>query len=126
MTLIECIEAYKSFQKLSDLGLPISSSFMIAQNINKLESVVKAFEQTRQQYIQELQTKAVENEQGELELPDELAAAFKKDIESLLQEKQSIRLKKVKIVDTGQLSIEPRALAGCIDYLILEDGDSGK
>ena len=42
-------------------------------------------------------------------------------MESLLNEKQKVRLKKVTLIDDGKLSIEPQVLIAAMDYLIIEE-----
>ena len=49
---------------------------------------------------------------------------FRESVETLLNEDQKVRLKKVTLIDNGELSIEPSVLLAAMDYLILkEDGN---
>ena len=124
MLLKDCIGAYSAFQKLSGMNLPLKSSWMIAQNMNKLQPLVDTFEETRQKYIDALREKATLDANGQPEVSDELAAEFRESVESLLGEDQKVRLKKVTLIDDGNLSIEPSVLLAAMDYLILkEDGN---
>tara|TARA_R110002074_G_scaffold1263_1_gene7589 strand:+ start:25529 stop:25912 length:384 start_codon:yes stop_codon:yes gene_type:complete len=124
MLLNDCINIYQAFQKLSTTSLPLKSSWLIAQNINKLQPLVETFEESRKTYIKTLQDKAVLDEEGNPTVSDELAAEFKVQVEELLNEEQKVRLKKVTLVDDGNLSIEPNILLVAMDYLILkDDGD---
>ena len=121
MLLKECIEAYGAFQKLSALNLPLKSSWMVAQNINKLQPLVDTFEEARQKYIEALRLKATPGADGNPEVSDELAEEFRNNVEGLLNEDQKVRLKKVTLIDDGKLSIEPQVLIAAMDYLIIEE-----
>jgi len=97
---------------------------MIAQNINKLQPIVETFETTRQQYVEKLREQATLDADGNPEVSDELAAEFRENVESLLNEDQKVRLKKVTLIDDGNLSIQPQVLMSAMDYLIVkEDGN---
>ena len=121
MLLKNVIGVYSAFQHLSSLNLPLKSSWMIAQNMSKLQPLVDTFEETRQKYIAALQEKATLDAEGNPEVTDELAAEFRDNVESLLNEKQSVRLRKVTLIDDGTLSIEPQVLMSAMDYLIIKD-----
>ena len=121
MLLKECIGVYQAFQKLSELNLPLKSSWMIAQNLSKLTPVVETFEGSRKKYIESLQAKASLDLEGNPEVSDDLANEFRQNVEALLNEEQKIRLKKVTLIDDGELSIEPNVLLAAMDYLILKD-----
>jgi len=124
MLLKNCIGVYQAFQNLSNQNLPLKSSWMIAQNINKLQPIVETFETTRQQYVEKLREQATLDADGNPEVSDELAAEFRENVESLLNEDQKVRLKKVTLIDDGNLSIQPQALMSAMDYLIVkEDGN---
>jgi len=124
MLLNDCINVYQAFQKLSAINLPLKSSWVVAQNINKLQPLVETFEESRQNYIKTLQAKAVLDEEGNPTVSDELAAEFRVQVEELLNEEQKVRLKKVTLIDDGNLSIEPSTLLAAMDYLIFkDDGD---
>ena len=105
MLLKDCIGVYSAFQKLSNENLPLKSSWMIAQNINKLQPLVDTFESTRQKYIDTLREKATPDANGNPEVSDELANEFRDSVESLLNEDQKVRLKKVTLIDDGKLTI---------------------
>ena len=127
MNLKQCIEAFRSFQVLSQQKLPFGASFVIAQNIQKLKDVVVPFEEHRDEYIKKIKESAYENEQGELLLPDEVADQFKNDMETLLSEEQGVKLKKVELSGLDELNIEPQSLVGCIEFLTLKnDANKGK
>lgn len=97
---------------------------MIAQNINKLQPLVDTFEETRQKYVESLRDKATLGADGQPEVSDDLANEFRNNVEALLNEDQKVRLKKVTLIDDGELSIEPNVLLAAMDYLILkEDGN---
>ena len=124
MLLKDCIGAYQAFQKLSAMNLPLKSSWMIAQNLSKLQPLVETFEESRQKYIASLREKATYDADGNAEVSDELADKFRAQVEGLLNDDQKVRLKKVTLIDDGHLSIEPNVLLAAMDYLILkEDGD---
>lgn len=124
MLLKECLEVYTAFQKLSSTDLPLKSSWMIAQNISKLKPIVQTFETERDKYIHVLQSKAEVDDAGNPVVTDELSAEFAKQIDELMNEDQKVRLKKVTLIDDGQLSIEPKILLAALDYIILkDDGD---
>ena len=124
MLLRDCINVYQAFQQLSANTLPLKSSWMLAQNMNKLQPIVETFDETRQKYIDALREKATLDAKGQPEVSDELAAEFRDSVESLLNEDQKVRLKKVTLIDNGNLSIEPSVLLAAMDYLILkEDGN---
>lgn len=92
--------------------------------MNKLQPIVETFDETRQKYIDALREKATMGANGQPEVSDELAAEFRNSVESLLDEDQKVRLKKVTLIDNGDLSIEPSVLLAAMDYLILkEDGN---
>lgn len=121
MTLKECLEVYQAFQKLSAMNLPLKSSWMIAQNISKLQPTVELFQKSRSQFIETLRAKATLDAEGNPIVSDELSAEFAAEIELLLNEDQQVRLKKVTLIDNGQLSIEPSILLAAMDYLIVKD-----
>tara|TARA_B100000886_G_C20373266_1_gene470560 strand:+ start:141 stop:524 length:384 start_codon:yes stop_codon:yes gene_type:complete len=121
MLLKDCIGVYQAFQKLSAHNLPLKSSWMIAQNINKLQPLVETFEETRQKYIEGLRDKATLDADGNPEVSEQLAAEFRTHVESLLEEDQKVRLKKVTLIDDGSLLIEPNTLLAAMDYLILKE-----
>jgi hypothetical protein len=121
MLLKECINVYKAFKQISTNTLPLKSSWMLAQNISKLQPVVELFEEQREAYISVLRTKAVNNAEGQPEISDEDAAAFRDQVEDLLNEDQKVRLKKVTLIDDGSLTIEPDVLLAAMDYLIVKD-----
>jgi len=124
MLLKNCIGVYQAFQNLSNQNLPLKSSWMIAQNINKLQPIVETFETTRQQYVDKLREQATLDAEGNPEVSDELAAEFRENVETLLNEDQKVRLKKVTLIDDGNLSIQPQVLMSAMDYLIVkEDGN---
>jgi len=121
MLLKECLEVYTAFQKLSSTDLPLKSSWMIAQNISKLKPIVQTFETERDKYIHVLQSKAEVDDAGNPVVTDELSAEFAKQKDELMNEDQKVRLKKVTLIDDGQLSIEPKILLAALDYIILKD-----
>lgn len=124
MLLKDCINIYQAFQKLSANTLPLKTSWMLAQNINKLQPLVESFEDSRQKYVASLREKALVDADGQPEVSDDLANEFRENVEALLNEDQKVRLKKVTLIDDGELSIEPNVLLAAMDYLILkEDGD---
>lgn len=124
MLLKDCINVYQAFQQLSSNSLPLKTSWMLAQNINKLQPIVETFDAARQKYVEVLRTKAVPDEDGNPSVSDELAAEFRSNVEALLAEDQKVRLKKVTLIDDGTWNIEPNVLLAAMDYLILkEDGD---
>lgn len=121
MLLKECIGVYKAFQHISNNTLPLKTSWMLAQNISKLKPIVELFEEQREAYISVLRTKATHNAEGQPEISDEDAAAFRDQVEDLLNEDQKVRLKKVTLIDDGSLTIEPNVLLAAMDYLIVKD-----
>lgn len=121
MLLKDCINVYRAFQHISTNTLPLKTSWMLAQNIAKLEPIVKLFEEQREAYVSVLRTKAMQTEEGEPEVSDEDAAAFRAQVDDLLNEPQKIRLKKVTLYDDGSLTIEPNVLLAAMDYLIVKD-----
>ena len=124
MLLKDCINVYQAFQKLSANTLPLKTSWMLAQNINKLQPLVESFEDSRQKYVASLREKATTDADGQPEVSDDLANEFRENVEALLNEDQKVRLKKVTLIDDGELSIEPNVLLAAMDYLILkEDGN---
>lgn len=124
MLLRECINVYKAFQLLCENPLPLKSSWMLAQNISKLKPIVESFDEARQKYIDVLRDKATLDEQGQPQVSDELAEDFRQNVEALLDEKQTVRLKKVTLIDDGNLRVEPNVLLAALDYLIIkEDGN---
>ena len=124
MLLKDCINVYQAFQKLSNNTLPLKTSWMLAQNINKLQPLVESFEDSRQKYVASLREKATTDVDGQPEVSDDLANEFRENVEALLNEDQKVRLKKVTLIDDGELSIEPNVLLAAMDYLILkEDGN---
>lgn len=121
MLLKDCINVYRAFQHISDNTLPLKTSWMLAQNISKLEPIVKLFEEQREAYLAVLRTKATTNAEGEPEISDADAAAFRDQVEDLLMDDQKVRLKKVTLFDDGSLTIEPKVLLAAMDYLIVKD-----
>jgi len=121
MLLKECIGVFKAFQHISTNTLPLKTSWMLAQNISKLRPIVELFEEQREAYISVLRTKATPNEEGQPEISEEDAAAFRDQVEDLLNEDQKVRLKKVTLIDDGSLTIEPNVLLAAMDYLIVKD-----
>jgi len=94
---------------------------MIAQNISKLQPLVETFQQSREKYIETLRSKTTFDENDQPIVSDELAEEFRVQVDSLLNEDQKVRLKKVTLIDDGHLSIEPNVLLAAMDYLILKD-----
>ena len=124
MLLKECINVYKAFQQISQNTLPLKTSWVLAQNMSKLRPIVESFEEHRQQYIDQLKTKATLGDDGEPEVSDELAAEFQQQVEDLLADDQKVRLKKVELIDDGTLSIAPNILMAAMDYITLKsDGN---
>lgn len=117
MTLLECINAYRSFKELASLQLPLMSSFAIAQNISLLEPAVKAFEDTRAKYQLQVNQAAYKDESGNTVVDDEVGAQYNKDMQELLDSEQSIKLKKVTVVVKPDMEIEPQKLLGCVNYV---------
>jgi len=110
MLLKECINVYKAFQQISQNTLPLKTSWNIAQNLSKLQPLVESFEEHRKSYIDQLREKATLDSKGEPEVSDEAAALFESQVKELLEEDQKVRLKKVELIDDGQLSIAPNIL----------------
>ena len=124
MLLKECINVYKAFQQISQNTLPLKTSWMLAQNMSKLQPIVESFEEHRKQYIDQLKEKATLGADGEPEVSDELAAEFQQQVEELLNDDQKVRLKKVELIDDGTLSIAPNILMAAMDYITLKsDGN---
>ena len=124
MLLKECINVYKAFQEISQNTLPLKTSWNIAQNLSKLQPLVESFEEHRKSYIEQLKEKATLDSKGEPEVSDEAAALFESQVKELLEEDQKVRLKKVELIDDGQLSIAPNILMAAMDYLTLKsDGN---
>ena len=121
MLLKDCISTYQAFNHLSSVNLPLKSSWMVAQNLAKLKPIVETFEEARAKYVEALKEKATPDAEGNPQVTDELANEFRSQVEGLLNEDQRVRLKKVTLVDTGDLSIEPNVLLAAMDYLILKD-----
>jgi hypothetical protein len=120
MLLKQCIAAYQGFQKLSNLALPLKSSWAIAQNISKLAPPVESFEASRKKYVEQLKSSANLGENGEPEVTEALAAEFREQVEALLEENVSIKLKKVVLDGAADLSIEPSVLMEIIDYVTVK------
>lgn len=121
MLLRDCIEVYQAFTKLSSLTLPFKSSWMIAQNLNKLKPIVEGFDEARKAYADKLRDQSPKDDDGNLQINDELVAEFQQHVVELLSEEHKIRLKKVTLFDSDELTIEPASLVAAMDYLILED-----
>jgi isochorismate synthase EntC len=121
MLLKECINVFRAFQQISTNTLPLKTSWMLAQNISKLKPVVELFEEQREIHIAVLKTKASTDAKGEPEVSEEDAAAFRDQVEELLNTEQKIRLKKVTLIDDGTLTIEPNVLLAAMDYLIVKE-----
>jgi len=120
MLLKECINVYKAFQVISESQLPLKTSWVIAQNMSKLQPIVESFEKHRQAYIDTLREKATIDSDGEPQIAEEDAADFKQQVEALLNEDEKVRLKKVELIDDGTLSIAPNILMAAMDFLTLK------
>lgn len=121
MLLKDCIDVYRAFSKLSNLSLPLKSSWMIAQNLSKLQPIVESFDSTRETYAKKLREEAPKDENGEVQINEDMVVAFQESVTELLAEDQKIRLKKVTLFDADNLAIEPAVLVAAMDYLILDD-----
>lgn len=124
MLLKECINVYKAFQQISQNTLPLKASWGVAQNLSKLQPIVELFEEQRKAYVEQLKERATIDANGEPEVSDKAAAEFQAQVGELLEENQKIRLKKVELIDDGQLFIAPNILMAAMDYLTLKsDGN---
>lgn len=121
MLLKDCIDVYRAFSKLSNLSLPLKSSWMIAQNLSKLQPIVESFDSTRETYAKKLREEAPKDENGEIQIDEDMVVQFQESVTELLAEDQKIRLKKVTLFDADNLAIEPAVLVAAMDYLILDD-----
>lgn len=117
MKLIDCISALKGFEALAAQRLPLGASYYVASNIKKLKEIVDLFETTRLETIRQINESSDTDDAGNPIIPEEVTEKFRVDMEALLQEKKSIRLKKVDLTGSNDLQIAPDLLVGCIDYL---------
>jgi len=115
MTTLQCIEALKGFSAISSKELSFKSSFYVAQNITKLEEVVKPFEQERNKFIETLRSKTFE-EDGKPKVSDEAAKQFQDDVQELLDQKHRIKITSVQIPSDLE-GVDANSIKGCIKFL---------
>ena len=117
MKLSKCIEVYSSFEQLATLDLPIKASFQISKNLNALREIIVPFDQTREALVQKFKAKAVTDEDGNMTYTDKQQQDFKNQIDELLDSDQDVSLCIVDLNDCKDLSVQPRQLVGCQDFI---------
>jgi len=117
MTTLQCIEALKGFSVISKKDLNFKSSFQVAQNISKLEGVVKPFEEQRNKFIQTLKSKSFD-EDGNEKVSEEDAKRFQEDVQDLLDQEHKIKLTTVSIPSDID-GVDADSIKGCIKFLRL-------
>jgi hypothetical protein len=121
LTMLKCIEALNGFSKLSNCELPFKQGYVIAQNIKKLEAVVAPFEEKRNEFIKDLQSKAYDDEDGNKVVPDEAADVFRDDVQELLKEEIEVQVKKVNMYGVEAEGVKPLELKGCVDFIEIKE-----
>lgn len=117
LTMLKCIEVLNGFSKLSKCELPFKQGYIIAQNIKSLEAVVSPFEEKRNEYIKDLQSKSYDDEEGNKVVPDEAADTFRNDVQELLNEEVDVQVKKVNMHGVEAEGVKPLELKGCVDFI---------
>ena len=117
MKLSKCIEVYASFEQLATLDLPIKASFQISKNLNALREIIVPFDQTREGLVQKFKAKATTDDSGNMSYTDEQQQDFKSQIDELLDTDQDVSLCIVDLTDCKDLSVQPRQLVGCQDFI---------
>lgn len=120
LTMLKCIEALNSFNKVSQCDIPFKQSYIVAQNISALESIVTPFESKRNEFIETLKTSAYENEDGKTMVPDEAAESFRKDVEELLEEEHEVTVKKINLYGVD-FNVKASDIKGCIQFIDMKE-----
>ena len=115
MTTLQCIEALKGFSTISKKQLSFKSSFQLAQNISKLEEIVRPFEEERNRFIQDLKSKSFD-EDGKEKVSDEDAKKFQNDVQDLLNQDHKVKLTSVSIPSDLD-GVDADSIKGCIKFL---------
>jgi hypothetical protein len=109
----EGIKAQKSnLAALQEANLPVKVSYRIKRLIDKCESILKAYNEKRNELVKEFGTK---DEAGNFSVkdPEKLAEFFVK-LNELLEVEESIEFDKIKVDDLGEITIAPKLLVNFI------------
>ena len=94
MNLSDCIAIYRTLGDNADKNLGMRNNYNVALNLKSLEAIIKPFDELRNKKLEELKEKY-----GEEEVPQDAVDAFNKELFTVLEEEQDVKLKKLKVKD---------------------------
>lgn len=107
--LNDIVNDYSKFTELTEIKLPLKTSYKIQKANDKIMSEVKQFFKQKDKIVQEY---GEENDQGGFSVKPENKETFKKEINDLLELEVDLDIEKVKIEELGDIQIEPKLLIG--------------
>lgn len=120
------VENIALIRQVSEKQLPVKASYTIAHNVDHMESVLRVYDKERQKLLDKYGEK---DDKGKLALrPDGISvkfrddpaeAAWKKDIEILLDIDNDIDIRKFKLSDLGNVNFSAAEM-GAVAYMIEE------
>ena len=119
LTMINCIEALKGFNKMASAKMPFKQTVLVARNVKSLEAVVIPFEEKRNEFVKELRN-ASYTEDGKQVVPDEAADKFRDDVNELLNEEIEVDVVTIKLSNDEFPDLKAEDIKGCIDYIEVE------
>lgn len=117
MTIFKCIEVLDGFSAIGNQVLPVSTSYKVATQIQKLKVITEPFFQSRQGLIEAL------NKKYNGEVPEEASEKFKSDVKDLLEQEVEVDL---DVIDLSGCEIEVNAkiLTMCMPFITVSTDES--
>ena len=94
MNLSDCIAIYRTLGENAEKNLGMRNNYNVSLNLKSLEVVIKPFDEVREKMLKKLQEK-----HGEKDVPEKEVTKFNEELFKILNEKQDVKLKNIKISD---------------------------
>jgi hypothetical protein len=109
MKLIDLLNAKPALTSLATTKLPAKVAYRIGKSINKIDSELRTFEDTRINFLNELGI--LNKETNQYEFVGDNAAEFQKAIAEVQAEDVTLELPKFTLDELGDIKLEPLTLA---------------
>ena len=112
VSLNEIVSSVDSLRALQEVKFPVKISYRIMRLVNKLDPILKSYNEKRDALIKELGEK---NEEGNFQVKDpEKLKLFAEKLSELLTTEEEIDFVKINVEDLGEVSVEPKLLVNFI------------
>jgi hypothetical protein len=122
LTNRQVVHSISALNTLNSLKLPVKASFKLAKTSRELDATLQVYNNTLQklqdEHCERDEDGGVKSEGNKIVLKD--VAAFNKAFEELLLIDNDVKVKRLKVKDLGNISVEPAVLYQ-LDWLLEDD-----